>query len=149
MATLGKRLLSGNGLSSTPAPVAIFEPRSNLQKLTDPWVYTPLLDAAAQSTDPVVRLQHVVAWLVAGTRHVFDTWRKPFNPILGETWQCQNGSAGCTGKLEQISHHPPVASFAVHGSGWEMGGTAELMIQVRTAAHARWFRTNARDGCLL
>ena len=24
---------------------------------------------------------------VAGLQHVFQSWRKPFNPILGETWQ--------------------------------------------------------------
>lgn len=131
MTTLGKRLLSGNSLSSSPAPVAIFEPRSNLQKLTDSWAYTALLDAAARLSDPVAKLQYVAAWLVAGTRHVFDTWRKPFNPIQGETWQCHNGAGGCTGKLEQVSHHPPVASFALHGAGWRLSGTAELLIQVR------------------
>lgn len=130
VSTLGKRLLSGNGLSSTPAPVAIFEPRSNLQKLTDPWVYTAFLDAAAREADPVAKLQLVAAWFVAGTRHMFDTWRKPFNPVLGETWQCHDGEAGCTGQLEQTSHHPPVASFTLSGAGWSMEGTAELLIQV-------------------
>lgn len=63
---MGKRFLTGNRLASTPAPVKIFEPRSNLQKLTDPWVYTHLLLLAAQQTDKVHRMKYVVAWLVAG-----------------------------------------------------------------------------------
>ena len=33
---------------------------------------------------------------VAGLQHVFQSWRKPFNPILGETWQvCGARLCGC------------------------------------------------------
>lgn len=45
---------------------------------------------------------------------------KPFNPILGETFQCYIG--GIPIYLEQVSHHPPITalyiktdSFTVHG----------------------------------
>jgi Oxysterol-binding protein len=133
VATLGKRLFTGNSLASTPAPVIIFEPRSNLQKLTDCWVYTSLLEDAAQASDALSRLKYVVAWFVAGSRHMFDTWRKPFNPILGETWQSVN-NAGCYASLAQASHHPPVASYKLSGPGYKMRGTTELMIHVRYAA---------------
>jgi len=34
---------------------------------------------------------------------------KPFNPILGETYQCTVG--GVSLYFEQVSHHPPVSSF--------------------------------------
>ncbi len=52
----------------------------------------------------------------AGLNHGFDRWRKPFNPILGETWQASlsDGSAIC---IEQISHHPPVSAFHIEGPG--------------------------------
>ena len=59
-------MLVGNGLASTPAPVTIFEPRSNLQKLTDTWVYTSLLEEAALTSDKLHRFSLVVAWFVAG-----------------------------------------------------------------------------------
>jgi hypothetical protein len=29
----------------------------------------------------------LVTWTVAGMHRGFETWKKPFNPILGETWQ--------------------------------------------------------------
>lgn len=130
VAKLGKKLFTGGGLGSTPAPVAIFEPRSNLQKLTDCWVYPSLLHRAAAESDPLKRLQYTAAWFVAGQRHAFDTWCKPFNPVLGETWQSATAS-GCKAFLEQTSHHPPVASFVLEGRGFRLQGSAELQIQVR------------------
>jgi hypothetical protein len=67
--------------------VVMFEPRSYLQKLADPWVHPRHLEAAAAAACPLQRLQLCVAWFVAGLQHVFSSWRKPFNPLLGETWQ--------------------------------------------------------------
>jgi hypothetical protein len=67
----------------------MFEPRSYLQKLADPWVHPRHLEAAAAAACPLARLQLCVAWFVAGLQHVFSSWRKPFNPLLGETWQVQ------------------------------------------------------------
>lgn len=39
-----------------------------------------------------------------GFHHAFERWAKPFNPILGETWQA-GLSDGSRIFLEQISHH--------------------------------------------
>jgi hypothetical protein len=69
----------------------MFEPRSYLQKLADPWVHPRHLEAAAAADCPLQRLQLCVAWFVAGLQHVFSSWRKPFNPLLGETWQVRQG----------------------------------------------------------
>jgi hypothetical protein len=44
----------------------MFEPRSYLQKLADPWVHTRFLGAAAAATNPVERLQAVVTFFIAG-----------------------------------------------------------------------------------
>ena len=50
----------------------------------------------------------------AGFHRAFERWAKPFNPILGETWQAglADGSRIC---LEQISHHPPISAFQLAG----------------------------------
>jgi hypothetical protein len=53
---------------------------------------------------------------VAGLQHCFQSWRKPFNPILGETWQAAL-SDGTALFLEQISHHPPISAFQMFGPG--------------------------------
>lgn len=53
---------------------------------------------------------------MAGLQHVYQSWRKPFNPILGETWQAQL-SDGTVMFMEQMSHHPPVTAFHMIGAG--------------------------------
>lgn len=130
VATLGKKLLSGS-LSSTPAPVAIFEARSHLQKIAEPWAYMDFLLAAAAATTKLQRLQLVVAWTIAGLRHT-HTWQKPFNPVLGETWRAQAADGRVSAHIEQVSHHPPVARYTVTGPGFRMHGTTEIGIQVRS-----------------
>jgi hypothetical protein len=49
-----------------------------------------------------------------GFHHAFSRWAKPFNPILGETWEACLPD-GCTIFLEQISHHPPISAFQLLG----------------------------------
>jgi Oxysterol-binding protein len=73
-----------------------------------------LVNRAAAAADPVERMQWTVAWAMSGLQHVFQTWTKPFNPILGETWQATL-SDGTAVYLEQISHHPPVSAFQMKG----------------------------------
>ena len=52
----------------------------------------------------------------SGLHHSFEKWKKPFNPILGETWQASL-SDGSQMYMEQISHHPPVSAFHIEGPG--------------------------------
>jgi hypothetical protein len=129
IASLGKRLFSGS-LTSTPAPVAIFEPQSYLQKLANPWAYTHYLLQAAEATSKLKRLQLVLAWYISGLRHNVDTWRKPFNPVLGETWQGQAAGGRIKVYFEQISHHPPIAAYLLQGPGVCMRGTVEAAVQL-------------------
>ncbi len=86
---LGRKLLTGNlDLINITLPVVMFEPRSYLQKLADPWRHPWHLQRAAQcTTDPLERMKCTMTWFVAGMQHVFASWRKCFNPICGETWQ--------------------------------------------------------------
>lgn len=115
--TMSRQLLTGNlNLINTPFPVKIFEPRSYLEKLADVWVYPKYLSDAARTRDPLERMKLVVTWFIAGLHHGFERWKKPFNPILGETWQAKL-SDGTTMFMEQISHHPPVSAFHMEGPG--------------------------------
>jgi hypothetical protein len=56
---------------------------------------------------------------ISGLHHSFEKWKKPFNPILGETWQAKL-TDGSTMFMEQISHHPPVSAFNIEGPGQHM-----------------------------
>lgn len=101
----------GINLTKISLPVCLFEPRSFLERMTTNWEYLDLLVNAANSNDPVERMKYVVAFAVSGLcRQV--SFHKPFNPILGETYQ-STFSNGVEVYCEQISHHPPISSWQV------------------------------------
>lgn len=97
----------------------------------------------SQSADPVERMKWVMTFFIAGMQHVFATWAKPFNPILGETWQGEL-SDGSTVFLEQISHHPPVSAWYMEakdskeskGPSWRFVGTSNPQASMYTSCGA-------------
>ena len=104
--------MEGQGIVAVSLPVRIFERRSTIEKMTDLWVTGPkYLTLAAQAKDPLERLKHVITFAVSGM-HQIATQRKPFNPILGETFEgyWPDGSRIYN---EHVSHHPPITCFLV------------------------------------
>lgn len=53
---------------------------------------------------------------------------KPFNPILGETFQ--GWIDGCPVYVEQISHHPPISAILMYGRGYRISFTLEPKIEL-------------------
>jgi hypothetical protein len=53
---------------------------------------------------------------------------KPFNPILGETYQ--GLIDGCPVYGEQISHHPPISSLYMLGRGYRVYGSLEAKVEM-------------------
>lgn len=51
----------------------------------------------------------------------YITMEKPFNPILGETYQGVIDGFPVYG--EQISHHPPISSLYMIGRGYKIWGS--------------------------
>lgn len=66
--------------------------------------------------DPFTRMKTVVQWYLSGFYKKPKGLKKPYNPILGETfrcyWQHENGSRTFY-IAEQVSHHPPISVFYV------------------------------------
>jgi len=101
----------GINLTKISLPVCLFEARSFLERITTNWDYLDFLVEAANADDPVTRMKWVVAFAIGGlSRQV--SFHKPFNPILGETFQAKYPN-GVEVFCEQISHHPPVSSWQV------------------------------------
>ncbi|PRQ34124.1 putative oxysterol-binding protein [Rosa chinensis] len=73
--------------------------------------YSHLLDRADECEDPYMRLVYTTSWAISVYYAYQRTW-KPFNPILGETYEMVN-HCGITFVAEQVSHHPPMS--AAHG----------------------------------
>lgn len=78
-------------MSLMSVPVWIMEPFTILQKMAEIMEYTEILDAADASDDPLMRAAQVAAYCVTPYGASERAW-KPFNPILGETFECEVGN---------------------------------------------------------
>ncbi|XP_043954932.1 oxysterol-binding protein-related protein 6-like isoform X2 [Gambusia affinis] len=101
----------GTDLSRVSMPVALNEPLSLLQRLSEELEYSELLDIANNTDDPYQRMVYVAAFSISG--YAWASWRnryKPFNPILGETYENHREDRGFYYISEQVSHHPPISA---------------------------------------
>ena len=98
---------------------------------------------AAETSDPVERMKLLItgnfAWFV-----YMSMFKKPLNPILGETYECigQDGTKLC---MEQTSHHPPRGHFFADGpnGNFKMNGYFEIAIYAgmqSSTAESRGFK---------
>ncbi|KAK2190624.1 hypothetical protein NP493_74g05044 [Ridgeia piscesae] len=92
-------------------PVIFNEPLSFLERIAEYMEYTSLVEQAAACDDPVERLELVTAFAVSATASNWDRLGKPFNPLLGETYELEREDLGFKIVCEQVSHHPPVSAF--------------------------------------
>ncbi|XP_036390764.1 oxysterol-binding protein-related protein 5-like isoform X1 [Megalops cyprinoides] len=115
--TLLKQLRPGMDLSKVVLPTFILEPRSFLDKLSDYYYHADLLSQAVLEESPYCRMKQVVRWYLSGFYKKPKGLKKPYNPILGETFRCcwlHPQTDSCTFYIaEQVSHHPPISAFYV------------------------------------
>ncbi|XP_078664860.1 oxysterol-binding protein-related protein 1-like isoform X2 [Branchiostoma floridae x Branchiostoma belcheri] len=113
----------GKELSKITMPVVFNEPLSFLQRLCEYMDYSYLLDKASASEDSLVRLQYVTAFAVSACSSNEHRLSKPFNPLLGETYELDRPDLGFRIVAEQVSHHPPVSAFYAEGKQWLFHGS--------------------------
>ncbi|KAJ6239359.1 oxysterol-binding protein [Anaeramoeba flamelloides] len=112
--SIGKEILDGKELTRISLPIGLFEPRSFLERLADSFVFAPIyLERAYESINPTERFKNVIIFALSGL-HLSLTNCKPFNPVLGETYQCAF-SNGTKIFCEQTAHHPPSSNFELIG----------------------------------
>lgn len=95
----------GKELSKIPMPVNFSEPLSMLQRLTEDYEYADILDQAARCSDMSEQLAYVAAFTVSSYATTSDRTAKPFNPLLGETYECDRTmDLGWRAISEQVKH---------------------------------------------
>lgn len=111
----------GKDLSTISFPVTFNAPLSILQAVAEEYEYAPsLLERAAQSKDPVERIALVGAFAVSGYASTsVRSSRKPFNPLLGETYECVRTDRRLNFVAEKVEHRPPVTASYAYGVGWK------------------------------
>ncbi|KAM4608814.1 oxysterol-binding protein-related protein 6 isoform 2-T3 [Polymixia lowei] len=101
----------GKDLSKVSMPVELNEPLNTLQHMCEELEYSELLDKAAETEDPFERMVIVAAFAVSGySSTYYRAGSKPFNPLLGETYECIREDKGLCFFAEQVSHHPPISA---------------------------------------
>ncbi|KAI1886154.1 hypothetical protein AGOR_G00211080 [Albula goreensis] len=101
----------GKDLSKVAMPVQLNEPLNTLQRLCEELEYSELLDRAAATQDPYERMAYIATFAVSGyASSYYRAGGKPFNPVLGETYECDRRDKGFRFIAEQVSHHPPISA---------------------------------------
>ncbi|OJJ84139.1 oxysterol-binding protein related protein OSH3 [Aspergillus glaucus CBS 516.65] len=142
----------GKDLSQISMPVSANEPLSLLQRAAEVLEYSTLLDKATSVSDPVERLAYVTAFALASlssNRVKERAIRKPFNPMLGETYELIREDLGFRFVAEKVSHRPVQLAYHADGKDWSLtqspmptqkfwGKSAEIVTEgkIRLALHA-------------
>ncbi|KAJ6349197.1 hypothetical protein OIU77_006726 [Salix suchowensis] len=119
----------GKDLTRVCLPVYFNEPLSSLQKCFEDLEYSFLLDQAyefGKMGNSLMRALHVAAFAVSGYASTDGRHCKPFNPLLGETYEADYPDKCIRFISEKVSHHPMVVACHCEGRGWKFWGESDL-----------------------
>ncbi|EWC48848.1 hypothetical protein DRE_00153 [Drechslerella stenobrocha 248] len=112
----------GKDLSTIAMPVSANEPVSALQKIAEQLEYSELLDYAADASESTgERLLYIAAFAISNfsnTRAKERAIRKPFNPLLGETYELVREDKGFRFLAEKVSHRPLIMAAQADSANW-------------------------------
>lgn len=113
---------AGTDVANMPfsIPIWLFEPTSTLIRMAETFEFSYLLDRAACCPDPILRHSLIAAFVVSTFAHT-ERVRKPFNPLLGETFEYIDPVTDMKFYAEQVSHHPPISVSHVDTPTWSAG----------------------------
>jgi hypothetical protein len=109
----------GKDMTKMTLPVSFNEPTSLLQRVAEDMEYADLLGIAAERTDSMERLLYVAAYAISEYASTIGRVAKPFNPLLGETFEYVRPDKGYRFYVEQVSHHPPVGAAWAESAKWD------------------------------
>ncbi|XP_031124684.1 oxysterol-binding protein-related protein 2A isoform X1 [Ipomoea triloba] len=119
----------GKDLTRVCLPVYFNEPLSSLQRSFEDLEYSYLLDRAykhGKEGNTLQRILNVAAFAVSGYASTEGRHCKPFNPLLGETYEADFPEKGIRFFSEKVSHHPTVIACHCEGRGWKFWGDSNL-----------------------
>ncbi|CUM48490.1 uncharacterized protein AC631_02318 [Debaryomyces fabryi] len=112
----------GKDMTKMTLPVSFNECTSLLQRLAEDIEYSTLLDKAAQIDDSTLRMVYVAAFAASEYASTINRIAKPFNPLLGETFEYCRPDHKYRLIVEQVSHHPPISACSAESVNWDYYG---------------------------
>ncbi|CAL9114196.1 unnamed protein product [Musa textilis] len=119
----------GKDLTKVCLPVYFNEPLSSLQKCFEELEYSYLIDRAyewGKKGNGLMRILNVAAFAVSGYASTDGRTCKPFNPLLGETYEADYPDKGLRFFSEKVSHHPMIVACHCEGKGWKFWADSNL-----------------------
>lgn len=142
----------GKDLSTITMPVSANEPTSLLQRSAEAFEYSELLDQAVALNNAAERFLYVTAFALSSlsnARAKERSIRKPFNPMLGETYELVREDKNFRFVAEKVSHRPVQLACHAEGKSWSAshsplpsqkfwGKSSEIITEgkVRVALHS-------------
>ncbi|KAF8584900.1 hypothetical protein K439DRAFT_1660550 [Ramaria rubella] len=115
----------GKDLTKISFPVYFNEPTSMLQRMAEDMEFTECLDAAVAERDPHKRIAFVAAFAMSNYSSTIGRIAKPFNPMLGETFEYVRLDKNYRYYSEQVSHHPPISACWAEAPNWRYYGEVD------------------------
>ncbi|THH03314.1 hypothetical protein EW145_g6356 [Phellinidium pouzarii] len=115
----------GKDLTKISFPVFFNEPTSMLQRMAEDMEFSECLDAASVEPDPLKRIAFVAAFAMSNYSSTIGRIAKPFNPMLGETFEYVRLDKHYRYMSEQVSHHPPISACWAESPSWHYFGEVD------------------------
>ncbi|KAJ7058968.1 Oxysterol-binding protein-domain-containing protein [Mycena amicta] len=115
----------GKDLTKISFPVFFNEPTSMLQRMAEDMEFSECLDVAAKERDPHRRIAFVAAFAMSNYSSTIGRIAKPFNPMLGETFEYVRIDKEYRYLSEQVSHHPPISACMAESPYWRYFGEVD------------------------
>ncbi|KAJ5053713.1 uncharacterized protein L3040_000004 [Drepanopeziza brunnea f. sp. 'multigermtubi'] len=116
----------GKDMTKMTLPVSFNEPTSLLQRCAEDMEYADLLDIAADRTEATERMVYVAAFAASEYASTIGRVAKPFNPLLGETFEYVRPDKNYRFFIEQVSHHPPIGAAWAESPRWTYYGESAV-----------------------
>jgi len=100
----------GVDITRITVPVSYNEPTTFIQRVMEAYTHSYLLRIANQvvKQDPDLAMLYVASFTLSTFACAIQRVSKPFNPLLGETYEYCDHNRGINFFGEQVSHHPPI-----------------------------------------
>lgn len=116
----------GKDMTKMTLPVSFNEPTSLLYRVAEDMEYADLLDIAADRPSSLERMVYVAGFAASEYASTIGRVAKPFNPLLGETYEYVRPDKGYRFFAEQVSHHPPIGAAFAESARWEYYGESAV-----------------------
>ena len=121
----------GKDLTRVPMPITFNEPLSFTQRICEDLHHVEQLNVAGMTEDTTLRLAYIAGFAASCYVTTQNRYSKPFNPLLGETFEFISETMGVACLTEQTSHHPPMTAFHVESPNWTLWGEVKLDLKFR------------------